>query len=316
MANKHLSADALRHVVWPTQLISGGVPHAPFSHIQPYMGFSPLQNHEGLKVVSWNVNGLKRLLRTNVNLLSQLLLRERPQMLCLQKTKVSAKLDDLDDLLSDYRSHYSCSTSRKNYGGTATFVHKDLPVDEVVFGIPGVPQLSQEGRVVTVVTPEAIVVNVFSPYSGKNLSRLELRTEVWEPALRKYLKQLRKIGGSRQLVVAGSLNVAAEDIDVENPEKWDSLAGFQPSEREALKALFAEVGVFDTFRKFTPSQANWFSHWPPKDASRERNAGTRFDYILASNEWRGRMVNSSVLHAYHGSDHCPVSASLLYTRKL
>ena len=313
---KALRADpgqVLRHVTWPEERVSGGVSHAPFAYVQPYVGYPPMKSEEGVKVVSWNVNGLQRLLKTDVNVVSQLALREHPQLLCLQKTKLQAPCDQLDALLPRYTPHYAFS-ARRGHSGVAVYVHSSVDVEQVVPGLPGAPEFSREGRVLTVVTPKVIYVNVAAPPS-RSQARLQARLDTWEPALRNYVARLKDLEGHREVCVVGDMNVAHMPLDAEAGSGPASAAEWArgADERAAFSELLSSQQLTDTFRSRKPNDQRWYSYWPNDLASRQRNVGRRLDYALATPGILKGLVHSSILNAYHGSDHCPIACSFRTT---
>eukprot|EP01063_Lacrimia_lanifica_P014475 TRINITY_DN21053_c0_g1_i1.p1 TRINITY_DN21053_c0_g1~~TRINITY_DN21053_c0_g1_i1.p1 ORF type:complete len:362 (+),score=58.07 TRINITY_DN21053_c0_g1_i1:122-1207(+) len=310
-AVQHDPSVVMRPVQWPEELVSGGVNHAPFTHIQPYTGYPPCLSSEGVRVVSWNTDGLGRMMKRNANLIPQLAMRESPQVLCLQELKGLDPRDRelLTELLAGYTSHYNTPTVKgKHAGGIAVLLKKDLEVESVIDGMPGVPSFAGEARVVTVVLSTMIVISVLSPPVGRDLSRLEARVHEWEPALREYVSTLRRISDGRDVVICGDLNVAHCPIDVANPALNGDTAAFTDAERREFEALL-KMGFVDTFRVRNPVGRSWYSYWAAQHACRERNIGFRQDYVLCTSALRGVLVHSSILNAYHGSDHCPVVAT-------
>lgn len=78
-----------------------------------------------LKIMSWNVNGLRALATKQKSVLLALIDKHKPDILCLQETKIQDNaIDEFDGLLDGYESYWNCSTVKKGYSGTAVFLKK------------------------------------------------------------------------------------------------------------------------------------------------------------------------------------------------
>ena len=66
------------------------------------------------------------------------------------------------------------------------------------------------------------------------------------------------------------------------------------------------TGFIDTFRYFDPDRTDAYPWWSYMFHAREKNAGWRIDYFLASEELKGTLVDASIHPEVPGSDHCPV----------
>lgn len=85
-----------------------------------------------LKMASWNVAGLRAVLRNNPDALVDLVMKHDLDVLCLQETKLQEMhLDDpklklRGHLLEEqgYNAYYSCCTVKKGYSGTAVFIKR------------------------------------------------------------------------------------------------------------------------------------------------------------------------------------------------
>lgn len=79
------------------------------------------EGHGRFTVCSWNVDGLRGQGRRED--LAVLLREERPDVVCLQETKLQEQhVQEFADLLPGYDAYWSCSTAKKGYAGTACFV--------------------------------------------------------------------------------------------------------------------------------------------------------------------------------------------------
>ncbi len=190
-----------------------------------------------MKLISWNINGLRSILGKG---LLDFWSGEKPDVLCLQEIK--AKPEQVAEVTwpHGFEPHWN-SAEKPGYAGTATFSQK-RPVQHTT-GI-GAAEHDNEGRVVTLEYDDFFLVNVYTPNSQRELTRLDYRTREWEPAFRKYLKKMEK---KKPVIVCGDLNVAHTEHDLANPKTNRKNAGFTDEERADFQALIDE-GFVDTFR--------------------------------------------------------------------
>jgi len=251
-----------------------------------------------MKLISWNVNGLRSILGKG---LLEFWSAEKPDVLCLQETK--AKPEQVAEVSwpRGFEAHWN-SADKPGYSGTATFAKKKPKKTER--GI-GDEEHDREGRVVTLEYEEFFLVNVYTPNSQRELTRLDYRTKKWEPAFRKYLKKLEK---KKPVVFCGDLNVAHTEDDLANPKTNRKNAGFTDEERAEFRALIDE-GFVDTFRLFTQGNGH-YTWWSYMNNARPRNIGWRIDYFLVSEALVPRVKSARILAHVPGSDHCPVVLEL------
>lgn len=108
----------------------------------------------------------------------------------------------------------------------------------------------------------------------------------------------------KPVIVCGDLNVAANPIDLKNPQANRNNAGYTEQERGKFAELL-NSGFVDTFRYLHPDEVK-YSWWSYRFKARERNAGWRIDYFLVSDFAKDLVKKSDILTDIHGSDHCPV----------
>jgi exodeoxyribonuclease-3 len=159
-----------------------------------------------MKIISWNVNGLRAVHRKGAFL--TFIEEYKPDVLCLQEIKSRKDQNELD--LKDYEEYWN-PAERPGYSGTAIFVKKGLQVLSAKNGFPeeilekyglnndkyGDP--NKEGRVLTIEFDQPVggffVVNVYTPNSKGDLSRLSLRHEKWDSACVEFVQTLRLRSG-------------------------------------------------------------------------------------------------------------------------
>ena len=249
-----------------------------------------------MRLISWNVNGLRACVQKGfLDVFREL----DADCFCLQETKLQP--DQIDLELSGYEQYW-CSAEKKGYSGTALFTRRK-PLS-VRYGI-GVPELDNEGRVITAEFPEFYLVTCYTPNAQRGLARLDHRMR-WDEAFRSFLKELDERKG---VIVCGDLNVAHQEIDLKNPKSNRGNAGFSDEERESFTKLL-DAGFTDTFRYKNPDATGCYTWWSYMYKARQNNAGWRIDYFLVSDRLRGLIKKTPIYHEIQGSDHCPVGLEL------
>ena len=249
-----------------------------------------------MKFISWNVNGLRAVLRKNF---LEYLDAENPDVLCIQETKASP--DEVEQLWPSSYTTYWNSAEKKGYSGTAIFT-RTRPI-KVSNGI-GITEHDNEGRVLTAEFDHCFLVNVYVPNSKRELTRLKYRQQ-WDRDFLRYLKKLEK---RKPVIFCGDLNVAHTEIDLANPKSNVGNHGFTPEERAGFTA-FVHAGFVDTFREFEKAGGH-YSWWSPMSGARKRNVGWRIDYFLISAALRPKLKNAFIRADVAGSDHCPVGIEM------
>ena len=279
-----------------------------------------------MKIYSWNVNGLRAVLRKGA--LQQFLEEQQPDILCLQEIK--AKPDQIDYDFPGYQVLWN-PADRPGYSGTAILVrrnllnteeHKDKIYDFVAEGakqrdkifnlshceaskVLQILPLASEGRVLIADCDKLYLVNVYVPNSKPDLSRLKLREQEWDPGFLQLLKELEQ---DKPVVTCGDFNAAHNEIDLARPKTNHHNAGFTDEERKGITNLI-KSGFIDTFRTLHPGteRYTWWSHW---GHARENNVGWRIDYFFISKSLQKNLKSAEIYEDYQGSDHCPISIDL------
>ena len=249
-----------------------------------------------MRLISWNVNGLRAVVGKNFREVFQSL---DADFFCLQETKMQAGQLELE--FPGYQSWWNYA-EKKGYSGTAIF-SKHHPLS-VTYGI-GIEEHDHEGRVITLEMESFFLVCVYTPNSQDDLRRLDYRMR-WEDDFRAYLQKLDE---SKPVIVCGDMNVAHEEIDLKNPKTNRMNAGFTDEERRQMTTLL-NAGFADTFRHLHPTQEGIYSWWSYRFHAREKNVGWRIDYFLTSQRLLPQVSEANILTDIMGSDHCPVELVL------
>ena len=249
-----------------------------------------------LKLISWNVNGLRACYDKGF---ADAFRRLDADFFCLQETKMQE--GQLDAQFEEYRSYWNYA-EKKGYSGTAVFSR--LEPLSVTYGM-GIDEHDHEGRVITLELDSFFLITVYTPNSQDGLRRLEYRMK-WEDDFRAYLKKLEE---KKPVIVCGDLNVAHREIDLKNPKTNRKNAGFTDEERAKFTTLL-DSGFTDTFRYFYPEQEGIYSWWSYRFKAREKNAGWRIDYFFASASLHDKLPGAAIHTDIFGSDHCPVELTI------
>ena len=249
-----------------------------------------------MKFVSWNVNGLRACVGKNF---MEEFEKLDADIFCLQETKLQEGQIDLE--LPGYHQYWNYA-KKKGYSGTAIFTRKE-PIG-VSYGL-GIEEHDQEGRVITLEFEDFYFITVYTPNSQNELARLDYRM-MWEDAFLAYIKKLDE---TKPVIFCGDLNVAHKEIDLKNPKTNLKNAGFTDEERGKMTELLAS-GFVDTFRYFYPDVEQIYSWWSYRFKAREKNAGWRIDYFIASERLKARLLDAKIHTDIMGSDHCPVELDL------
>ncbi len=251
-----------------------------------------------MKLVSWNVNGLRSCLGKG---LAEKMDALNPDILCLQEIK--AKPEQVNELwLAAWPHALWNPAERPGYSGVL-LLSKIAPLSTST-GI-GIPEHDHEGRVATMEFEDYYVVGCYTPNSQNELARLPYRQE-WDAAFRHYVAELAE---KKPVIFCGDLNVAHEEIDLARPAANHFSAGFSDEERAGFSALL-DAGFADSFRRLYPDSRDAYSWWSFRGGARARNVGWRIDYVCVSESLMPRVQEAAIHADITGSDHCPVSLVL------
>ncbi|MGI6091806.1 MAG: exodeoxyribonuclease III [Veillonellaceae bacterium] len=249
-----------------------------------------------MKLISWNVNGLRACLNKGFN---DFFASADADIFCIQETKMQQEQSPV--CWPGYQEYWN-SAIKKGYSGTAVFT-KLTPL-AVSYGM-NIEEHDQEGRLITLEFNDFFLVNVYTPNSQRGLMRLEYRMK-WEDAFKAHLKQLDQ---TKPVIVCGDINVAHQEIDIKNPKTNRKSAGFSDEERNKMTELLA-AGFTDTFRYLYPDKTDAYTWWSYMMNARARNIGWRIDYFLVSERLNNRIREALIYDQIMGSDHCPVGLEI------
>lgn len=275
------------------------------------MSIASLRYTGDMKVYSWNVNGIRAVVRKGA--FQEFMAKHQPDILCLQETKAEQGQAEVD--LTGYEEYWNSSQNKKGYSGTAIFT-KIKPI-AIINDIPdsiakkhglvadGYGSSNQEGRVIAAEFDTFFVVTAYTPNAKDGLLRIDLRQQ-WDKAMTAYCTDLQK---NKPVVYCGDMNVAHTEDDLANPKPNIGKKGFSDEERTGFDNWLA-AGFIDTFRIFKQGNGfyTWWSHFAN---ARARNVGWRIDYFLVSLNLKTSVKTAEIHPEQTGSDHCPISIELV-----
>jgi exodeoxyribonuclease-3 len=260
-----------------------------------------------MKIYSFNVNGIRAWERKGMY---DWFINLSPDILCLQETK--ARKEQLSKALQEpegYFSYFNSSKEKKGYSGVCVY-SKEKPL-EVIEDL-GVKELDGEGRQLTLVFKNFILINCYFPNGGGPKERLEYKLKYFEAFL-KFIKKLEKnpsasLRARKNIIFCGDVNIAHEAIDLARPKENEKSVGFLPEER-AMLDKYERNNFVDTFRNLHPKKVK-YSWWDMKTRARDRNVGWRIDYFWVSKILMKKVKKSLIHNDIYGSDHCPISIEI------
>ena len=249
-----------------------------------------------MRLISWNVNGLRACL--NKGFLAFCALADA-DVICLQETKMRPEQAQFE--LEGYYRFWN-SADKAGYSGTAVFTRREPLAVTYDFGED---IHRHEGRVITAEYEDFFLVCCYTPNSKDQLARLDYRM-AWEDDLREYLLEL---DAKKPVVYCGDLNVAHQEIDLKNPQSNRMNPGFSDEERESFGRLL-DAGFTDSFRRLHPDATGAYTWWSYMFNARANNAGWRIDYFLVSDRIADKITATPIYSDIQGSDHCPVGLEI------
>lgn len=253
-----------------------------------------------MKLATWNVNSIRARLPHVLDWLK----RQKPDIVCLQETKVPD--EEFPKLELQAAGYAVLHAGQKGYNGVATLT--PLEYADVLTEAPGLD--SGQKRFLAATIAGVRVVNVYVP-NGERVGSPKYAYKLeWLEALRTWLAA--ELGRHERLAIVGDFNIAPEDRDVYDPRLWRNQVLFSEPERAALARLLA-LGLVDLFRRFAP-EAGHYTWWDYRAGAYRRNQGLRIDHILASPALAARakacFIDREPREREKPSDHAPVVAEL------
>src|SRR4051812_31421162 len=251
-----------------------------------------------MRIVSWNINSLRRRQDRFINWLAA----TQPEVVCLQETKCTDEQFPALDLKA--AGYYSAFHGQKSYNGVAI-------VSKIVPGEVRTAMCDEEddpqARVIAATIGSVRIYSIYAPNGQAVGSPAYDYKMKWYARLRSCLE---REASEEQLVVCGDFNVAPKDVDVYDPDLWRGAIMCSDRERRAFEELCG-IGLVDTLRLHHP-ETGLFSWWDYRMLSFPKNRGLRIDAVLASKSLAARCRDSGIdremRKGKEPSDHAPIWA--------
>lgn len=250
-----------------------------------------------MKIISWNVNGLRSCYRKGFLIWIK---TEQPDVVCLQEIKVNQSTLPQELKNIDGYFFYLNSAQKRGYAGTAIYT-KEKPL--AVLDKIGLSTFENEGRMIILTFAKYILINLYFPHGGRAKEKLEYKLNCYQK-FQRYLKSTKQ----QKIILVGDFNIAHTELDLARPKQNRDNIMFTSKERQMLDKII-DLGFIDSFRQFH-QEGNYFSWWPYAFDARQRNLGWRIDYIFVSQNLSQNLTDAFILKNVLGSDHCPVGIEL------
>jgi exodeoxyribonuclease-3 len=254
-----------------------------------------------VKLISWNVNSL----RARLPRVLELLLRHRPEVVCLQETKCTPDaFPEAELAAAGYRAvHHSGG----RWAGVALLALAGLPVEGARLGLPGEPA-PEEARWVEARVAGVTCASVYVP-NGRALDSPEFPRKLdFLEAMAQRVAAL----GKGALVVAGDLNIAPADLDVYDPQAFAGSTHVSAQERAGLREILRAGALKDAYRVLHPEEVG-YTWWDYRQGHFHRGLGLRIDLALVSQALAGRLQGCGIDRDFRKgskpSDHAPLVVS-------
>ena len=265
-----------------------------------------------MRIATWNVNSV----RTRLDQVVAWLQQERPEVLCLQETKVTDEL--FPRAAFEALGYQVVISGQKAYNGVALL--SLLPLDDVQVGfealLPGDPEapgLSEQKRVISGLVDGVRVLNLYVP-NGSSLSSEKYAYKLeWLACLQRYLAVQETQGDP--LCMVGDFNIGPEDRDLPDPKRQTGGIMASQAEREALQRVVGDR-LSDVFRVFESDTGHW-SWWDYRSGAWDRDKGWRIDHIYLTDDLlscaTGCLIHKATRGNEQPSDHAPVVVNLAWS---
>lgn len=250
-----------------------------------------------MKIVSWNVNGLRSVYKKGF---LKWLEKTNADIICLQEIKAQEnQLPPEIIQIAGYHAFFN-SAGKKGYSGVGIYTReKPLEISSKI----DFTRFDDEGRVLSLIYNKFVLINAYLPHGGRLKENLDYKLSAYA-RLFDFLRQFQ----DKEIVLIGDFNIAHQEIDLARPKQNENNTMFTPAERKLIDDLI-DLGFTDTFRHFHKEGGNytWLSY---RKNAREKGLGWRIDYAFISPGLRSSLESAFILSEVEGSDHCPIGLSL------
>jgi exodeoxyribonuclease-3 len=252
-----------------------------------------------MKLISWNVNGLRAIYKKNF---LSWFSAQNADIVALQETKLelSQVPEELKEI-NGYNFYISHSKNKKGYSGVCVWSRqKPLSVSNSIDN----EKFDVEGRVLALEFENFWFYNVYFPNGGASDERLKYKLDFYDY----FFDYITRKKTNKGIIICGDYNTAHTEIDLARPKANEKVSGFLPQERSRLDGII-EKGFTDTFRHFHKEPDN-YTWWDYKTGARARNVGWRIDYFFVNKPALTHLKAATIQNDVLGSDHCPIDITI------
>lgn len=242
-----------------------------------------------MRLATWNVNSV----RTRLVRLLAWLDEHRPDVLCLQETKVVD--DDFPSAQLEAAGWSVAAYGQPTYNGVALVSREPAADPERGFTGDG-----EEARFIAGTFAGVRVASAYVPNGREVGSDKYSRKLAWIERLGEWLDA--RPDGER-LALCGDFNIAADYRDVCDPERWEGTVLWNDEMRAAFGAL-EERGLVDAFRQTTDA-GGLYSWWDYRRLAFPKNQGLRIDYVMVTENLAGAITSAFIDRDQRKKSACP-----------
>ncbi len=252
-----------------------------------------------MQIATFNVNSL----RARIGIVRDWIKDNKPDVLCLQETKVQD--DEFPEDEFDGFEYNFVYRGQKTYNGVAIISRHEI--NDVEMSLDEDPK--DEARLIKAAVNNVAIINAYVPQGQSRDSDMFQYKLEWLGNLKKFIdKRFKK---KDKVVLVGDLNIAPEDRDVYDPEILEGHVCFN----EEVSKIFDDLkdwGFVDCFRKHNEKHSQ-FSFWDYREGNAfKKNRGWRLDHILATKPMADKCskcyIDKGQRELKKPSDHTPVIA--------
>lgn len=250
-----------------------------------------------MRLISWNVNGLRAVVNKNG---FEWLRDFGVDYIGLQEIK--AKDDQIPKEIYNlgFDNIVLNSAQKAGYSGVMSMAKFGYESNKCRFFE------DSEGRVLEHRFGNIVLFNIYFPNGQQGDDRLEYKMAFYDKFL-EYIKELNASG--LEIIFCGDVNTAHREIDLKNPKANSKTSGFLPVERAWIDRVI-EAGFIDTFRYIHGDIEGAYSWWSYRFNARAKNVGWRIDYFFISKGLKEKLKDAFILNGIEGSDHCPIGIDI------
>ncbi|MBL8341205.1 MAG: exodeoxyribonuclease III [Rubrivivax sp.] len=214
-----------------------------------------------------------------------------------QPADLAGRLDRIGNLAGHF--HHA---SKKGYSGVGLYTRK--APSQLITGFDR-REFDAEGRWVEARFDTArrrfSVISCYFPSGSSGEERQQAKFRF----LARMRRHLLRLAAERDFILVGDINIAHQQIDLENWRGNQKNSGFLPEERAWMTHLLTRGGLVDVFRALNPHPRQ-YTWWSNRGQARAKNVGWRLDYHLATPAVAATARREQIYLAERFSDHAPV----------